>query len=151
MVNWPQSSLPLSVQGEHAQECNHWEIIHIEENPESFWPSSTFHPPYTQVLRGQRGLNDLWKARLSCGRMIRLLGCPLTPSHVSKLPLFLSLPVCRRKRGVEGGGRAAWPSINHSISFVRGFRMHGLQPYFFLENRAGFGCSVYNIRQETKV
>ncbi len=59
---------------------------------------------------------------------------------------------------MEGGGRGdesydrekSWPSINHSIIFVRGFRMHGLQPYFFLVNKAGFGCSVYNIRQETK-
>ncbi len=40
---------------------------------------------------------------LSWGRMIRLL---THPSPVSKLSLFLGLPVCRRERGVEGWSRS---------------------------------------------
>jgi hypothetical protein len=50
---------------------------------------------------------------------------PPPPPPVSNLPIFLSLPVCRRSSLLpgEGGGRGAgsydreiaWPSINHSI------------------------------------
>ncbi len=56
------------------------------------------------------------------------LAHPLPPSPVSKLPLFLSLPVCRRSslltgEKVGGGGRGvesydrkkAWPSVIHSL------------------------------------
>jgi hypothetical protein len=53
-------------------------------------------------------------ARLYCGRVIRLLARPLAPPPpVSKLSLFLGLPVCRRSRllmgeggGVGGGARS---------------------------------------------
>ncbi len=46
--------------------------------------------------------------RLYTGRMIRLLALPLPPSR-QQLSLFLSLPLCRRRRSiflltVEGGG-----------------------------------------------
>jgi hypothetical protein len=47
----------------------------------------------------QRGLNDFKRARLSWGRMIRIqhpLSHPFTLFTVSKLPLFLTLLVCRR-------------------------------------------------------
>ncbi len=52
---------------------------------------------------------------------------PLPPSPVSKLSLFLSLPVCRHPAFLTGEGEGmdeepnyrtgekAWPSINHSI------------------------------------
>jgi hypothetical protein len=46
---------------------------------------------------------------------------PLLPSPVSKLSLFLSLPVCRQSSLLREGGRGwargekAWPSINHSM------------------------------------
>jgi hypothetical protein len=49
---------------------------------------------------------------------------PPSPLSVSKLSLFLSLPVCRQSRLLTGeGGRGAqffdrekaWPSINHSV------------------------------------
>ncbi len=51
-----------------------------------------------------RILNDLQRTRLSRHRMIRLLSHPLSP--VSKLSLFLSLPMCRRSSFLtgEGGG-----------------------------------------------
>ncbi len=73
-------------------------------------------------------LNDLQRARLSCGRMIRLHTHPIhPPSPVSILSLFLSLPECRRSSSLrEEGGRGgrgaesydrkkAWSSINHSV------------------------------------
>ncbi len=74
-------------------------------------------------------LNDLWKTRLSCGRMIGLLANPLPLPPVSKLSLFLRLPVSHRSSlltGEGGGGgwgdkydrEKAWPSINHSILFA---------------------------------
>ncbi len=51
---------------------------------------------------------------------------PPLPSSVSKLSLFLRLPVCRRTGGGRGWGRSqiirrqeAWSSINHSILFDR--------------------------------
>jgi hypothetical protein len=55
-------------------------------------------------------------ARLSCGRLIGLLAHPLTPPpppHLSKLTLFLSLPVCHRSSllmGEGGGGRGEEPN-----------------------------------------
>jgi hypothetical protein len=56
--------------------------------------------------------------------MIGLLPHPLPLSSVSKLSVFLSLPV-RASDGGEGRGGAksydgedAWPSINHSILSV---------------------------------
>jgi hypothetical protein len=55
----------------------------------------------------QRVLNDSSRTRLSLRRMIWLLPYPLPPppSPVSKLSIFLSLPVCKR-RGVGGWGRS---------------------------------------------
>jgi hypothetical protein len=59
----------------------------------------------------QRGMNDLWRAWLSCGCLIWLHAHPLPPFPVIKLPLFLSLPVCRRSSSLTGegggGGRGA--------------------------------------------
>jgi hypothetical protein len=43
--------------------------------------------------KGLRVLNDLKRAKLSCGRMIRLHTHPPSPSPVSNMSLFLSLPV----------------------------------------------------------
>jgi hypothetical protein len=79
----------------------------------------------------QRGLNDLTRTRASAFLRSYDLA-PLPPFSplsrgLSKLPLYLSLPVCRlsslqRERG--GGGRGGaesydhknvWPCINHSI------------------------------------
>jgi hypothetical protein len=59
------------------------------------------------LSRDQRVMNDLYRTRLSCGRIIRLLAHPPSPSAVSKLSLFLSLPMCRRSSlltGEKGGG-----------------------------------------------
>ncbi len=61
--------------------------------------------------------------KLSRRHKIRLSAQPLPPSPVSKLSLFLSLPVCCRSSLLRGGGarsqiippRKAWPSINHSL------------------------------------
>jgi hypothetical protein len=64
----------------------------------------------------QRVLNDLYRTRLSCRRMIWL---PPPPSP-SKLSLFC-LPVCRRWSSLlteVGGGRdggQAWSSIDHLL------------------------------------
>jgi hypothetical protein len=45
----------------------------------------------------QRELNYLWRARLSCGHMIRLLTYPSSPqSPIINLSLFLRLSVYRR-------------------------------------------------------
>ncbi len=56
---------------------------------------------------------------------------PPPPPPVSKLSLYLSLPLCRRSSLLTGGGgrgaksyddgEKAWPSINHSILSMRGF------------------------------
>ncbi len=66
--------------------------------------------------------------RLSCGRMIPLLAHPPPPLSVSKLSVFLNLPVCRQSslltgEGWRGGRRVkscehekALPSLNHSMS-----------------------------------
>ncbi len=50
---------------------------------------------------------------LSCSRMIRLLAHPLPPSPVSKLSLFLSLPVCRRSSLLMGEGEGVGEEPNH--------------------------------------
>ncbi len=74
----------------------------------------------------QKVFNDLLRTRLSLRRMFWFLAHP-SPSPVSKLSIFLSLPVCRRLslltgeggRGVCGaksyGREKAWSSISHSI------------------------------------
>jgi hypothetical protein len=90
--------------------------------------------------------------------MIRLLAHAPPPSSGtgSKLPLFLSLPVCRRSillTGEEGGGgrgaksddrEKAWSSINHSIlsgevpvRHAEGvmFLFSGQEPIYFIENK----------------
>ncbi len=122
------SSLPLSVQGEHAEECNHREIIHIEENPESFFPAvNQFHPPSTQVLRGQRGLNDLWKTRLSCGR---LPPAPLSRQQVGSL----SQSSCVSPEEV-GRGRSRIIRPQESLALYKSFNT-----FLF----GDFECMVYN-------
>jgi hypothetical protein len=45
-------------------------------------------------------LNDLWRTRLSCGRMIRLLARPLPPPARQQV-VSLSLPVYRAGRACE--------------------------------------------------
>jgi hypothetical protein len=71
----------------------------------------------TRKRSRQRILNDLYRTRLSSGRMIRSFPSP--PG--SKLSLFLSIPVCRRsslyirENGVGGDGEKAWSSINNLI------------------------------------
>ncbi len=73
-----------------------------------------------------RGLNDLYRTKLSYGSMIRFHARHLPPSLVSKSSLFLSLPMCRRSSLLteRGGGvrgaksydrKKAWASINRSI------------------------------------
>ncbi len=96
----------------------------------------------------QRVLNDLWRTRLSCRRMIWLLPRPLPPSPVNKLSLFLSLPVCCRSSLLTGergrvwgraksyNGEKASSSINHSILwqlfiiFHKYFSPTGYSTYF---------------------
>ncbi len=84
-------------------------------------------PSLIQVWLGsnQRVLNDLERARLSCGRMVHLLPpfLPPPPPSVSKLSLFLAGWAYRREEGgyVVGEERKsydrgkAWPSVIHSI------------------------------------
>ncbi len=92
------------------------------------------------------------------GRIIRLLAHPLLPSLVSKLSLFLSLPVCRQVEiadwGRGGGGRGAqfydrekaWPSINHSmLSDVTSNHCLGN----FYEQRVTIGRSSHSADSET--
>ncbi len=75
-----------------------------------------------------KSIQWLSRTKLSCGRMIQLLAHLIPPSLVSKLSLFLRLPVCRRSSLIKGGrrvwarsqiksydGEKAWPSINHWI------------------------------------
>jgi hypothetical protein len=82
--------------------------------------------------------------------MIRLPAHPLPPSPPSKLPLFLSLPECRRsslltgevgevvRRGAKSYDREkAWPSINHSILsalYILNFPLPLLVQYPDVEN-----------------
>jgi hypothetical protein len=75
----------------------------------------------------QRVLNDFYRGP-GFLEMIRLLRLPLPPSPVSKLSLFLSLPVCCRSSLLtgEGGGRGAesydrkkaWSSINNFCTIL---------------------------------
>jgi hypothetical protein len=67
----------------------------------------------------QRGLNDLPRARLSCGRMIRLHAHPLPLSSISKLSLFLSLPVCRRSSLLTGEGEGLGVGVEPNHTTVR--------------------------------
>ncbi len=60
-----------------------------------------------QKVRQVLKLNDLEKTRLSRGRMIRFLAHPLN-SLVSKLSLFLSIPVCHRLSILTGDGEGRW-------------------------------------------
>ncbi len=86
----------------------------------------SFSPESSRLPHPQRVLNALQRTRLSWRRMIWLL--TLTPSPVSKMSLFLSLPVFRLSSlltgevwGGGGGGaksynrEKAWSSTNHSI------------------------------------
>ncbi len=68
----------------------------------------------------------LKRLRLSCGRMIRLHAHPLPPSPVSKLPLLLSLPVCRLSSLLtgEGGGRSRIVRPQISLIFYKLERMN---------------------------
>ncbi len=57
-----------------------------------------------QLCKYQRVLNHLLRARLSCGRMIRLFvppPFPLPSLTVKKLSFCVSLPMCRRLAGLE--------------------------------------------------
>jgi hypothetical protein len=62
---------------------------------------------------------------------------PLPPSSVSKLFLFLSLPVCRRSSLLTGEGEGvldkAWSSINYSNLF--GFAARTCTTFFLLSCR----------------
>ncbi len=62
--------------------------------------TSTLSPPQTREY-----LIVFKKTRLSRRLLIWLLRHPSTPSPVSRLSLFLSLPECRRSRLLTGGGR----------------------------------------------
>ncbi len=94
-------------------------------------PHPSFKDVFVGMERGRYGWVEWFIECQALGRMIRLHAHPLPPSpSVSKLPIFLSLPVCRRSRvGGEGGlgsnsydREKAWPSVNHSILSVRGLR-----------------------------
>jgi hypothetical protein len=77
---------------------------------------------------------------------------PPLPPLPSAACLSFSVFLCVAGRGGwKGEGVEPGPLQIIQYPFFRGFRMHGLQPYFFLVNRAGIGCFVYNIRQATKV
>jgi hypothetical protein len=75
--------------------------------------------------KGQRVLNDLKRAKLSCGSYDSAPHPSPSLSPVSNMSLFLSLPVCRWSSLLRGGGgsvgrgsnnrKKAWPSVNHSI------------------------------------
>ncbi len=94
--------------------------MHCGKPSEQF--GNFFNPHTTLIPR------EYWMKYRGPGRMIRLLAYtpfPLSPGR--KLPLFLSLHVCRRSILLtgEGGGGGRWaksygrekarPSINHSI------------------------------------
>ncbi len=71
----------------------------------------TSQQPLVQIRHAcTQTISNLKKAMLSCGRMVRLHVHPPTPYPVSKLPLILSPPVCRRssllagREGEEGVG-----------------------------------------------
>ncbi len=67
----------------------------------------------------QRVLNDLYRARLSCCRMIRLHARPLPPFPSASCLFFQSSRAYRREmgRGVDESydRKKAWPSINRSV------------------------------------
>jgi hypothetical protein len=60
-------------------------------------------------------MDDLWRTRLSCDFMIRLLAHTFPPSPVSKVSLFFSLSVCRMSVDLRGGCGVGEES-NHAIS-----------------------------------
>ncbi len=113
---WAHNTRALLV----SQDRRHFFITPCFPRCESFYVES-----FTILLVIQRVLNELWRTRLACGRMIRVAH-PLSPSPVSNLFLFLNLPVCRRSSLLTwGGGRGgrgaksddhetAYPSMNHS-------------------------------------
>ncbi len=60
----------------------------------------------------QRVLNGLQRTRL----IIRLLAHPLPPSPISKLSLFLSLPMCRRSGLLTRDGEGVGEEPNHTTA-----------------------------------
>ncbi len=70
-------------------------------------PQSSSSSPFTYALLPQRVSNDLQRTRHSCDSMIRLLPHP-PPSPISKVSLFLSLPVCLRSSLLTEEGGKGW-------------------------------------------
>ncbi len=100
---------------------------------------------------GQRGLNDFIEAQA----FLRSYEPIPPPSPVSKLSLFLSLPLCRRpslywqeRAGVEPDQsydrKKAWASINRSI--LSGLWAHGIVAVAFAINLKEQLRTAYNPR-----
>jgi hypothetical protein len=70
-----------------------WSVERINTGED---PRVPIDPPGLHTAAVQRVLNDLKRARLSRRRIIWAPPPPAPPPPVSKLSLFLSLPVCYR-------------------------------------------------------